>query len=134
MSARPQRDDSIDGLSPAEIRELEAIDVELAGGGESLRAFIERTAPEHAPVPRHLGPLIEVIERARRERVKVCLSMPPGHAKTLTVLRAIVWWLAATPSDTCAYLSYADRQAWGKSKIGRDIAEEAGVELNPYAW
>jgi predicted phage terminase large subunit-like protein len=60
--------------------------------------------------------------------------MPPGHAKTLTILRAIAWWLQATPSDTCAYLSYADRQAWGKSKIARDIAEEAGVQLDRYTW
>jgi predicted phage terminase large subunit-like protein len=134
MPAHPERAATIDGLTPAEIAEIETIDAELAGGGESLIEFIERIAPDHAPVPRHLLPLIKVIERARRERVKVCLSMPPGHAKTLTLLRGIAWWLAATPSDTCAYLSYADRQAWGKSKIGRDIAEEAGVELNPYAW
>jgi predicted phage terminase large subunit-like protein len=133
MPAALQRDD-LDGLTPAEINELEAIDAELGGGGESLRQFIERIAPEHAPIPRHLGPLLDVLERARRERVKVCVSMPPGHAKTLTILRALAWWLAATPSDTCAYLSYADKQAWGKSKIGRTIAEEAGVELDPYAW
>lgn len=135
MAARSQRaDDDLDGLTPDEVRRLGAIEAELAGGGESLIEFIERTAPEHAPVPRHLLPLIRVIERARRERVKVCVSMPPGHAKTITLLRAIAWWLAATPSDTCAYLSYADRQAWSKSKVGRDIAEEAGVELDPYAW
>lgn len=134
MPAQAQRVDDLDGLTPDEVLELEAIDAELGGGGESLRAFIERIAPEHAPIPRHLYPLIEVIERARRERVKVCVSMPPGHAKTLTLLRAISWWLSATPSDTCAYLSYADRQAWGKSKIARDMAEEVGVELDPYTW
>lgn len=137
MAAHPKRAEpavTVAGLTAEELREMEEIDAELSGGGESLRQFIERIAPEHAPIPPHLGPLIDVLERARRERVKVCISMPPGHAKTITLLRALAWWLAATPSDTCAYLSYADRQAWSKSKIGRDIAEDAGVELNPYAW
>lgn len=134
MAAQPRRAATVAGLSAEELRELEDIDRELDGAGETLRQFIGRIAPEHTPIPRHLDRLIDVLERARRERVKALVSFPPGHAKTITVLRAIAWWLAATPSDTCAYLSYADRQAWGKSKICRDIAEESGVELNPYAW
>src|SRR3954468_218625 len=133
MPAAAQTAD-LGGLTPAEAEELLAIERELGGGAEGLQAYIERTAPEHAPAPRHLFPLIEVLERARRERVKVCISMPPGHAKTLTVLRGLVWWVSATPSDICAYLSYADRQAWGKSKICRGMAEEAGVEIDRYTW
>lgn len=117
---------TLDDLDRAEAALLDR----LNGGGKSLRDYICEIAP-HEPPPPHLKHLIAAIERARHQRVKVLLSMPPGHAKTLTILRAIVWWLQATPADTCAYLSYSDMQAWGKSKVCRSIAEEAGVELDP---
>lgn len=128
---RKAKDETVDGLTREEAEELLAIEEELAGAGETLREFIARVAPEHCPIPRHLEPLIDAIERARYERVRVCLSMPPGHAKTLTILRAIAWWLRATPEDTCAYVSYNNHQAWDKSKGARDIALQAGVELDP---
>lgn len=124
--------DLTDGYTDEELERKLQLERRLEGGAGGLRAFIERVAPEHTPIPRHLDPLIEVLERARRERVRVCLSMPPGHAKTITILRAIAWWLEATPEDTCAYLSYSDRQAWSKSRIAREIAREAGVQLDPW--
>jgi predicted phage terminase large subunit-like protein len=116
----------LDDLDRAEAAILER----LNGGGLRLREYITKRFP-HEPPPRHLDPLIKAIERARHRRVKILLSMPPGHAKTLTILRAIAWWLAATPADTNAYLSYSDMQGWSKSKLTREITEEAGVELHP---
>jgi predicted phage terminase large subunit-like protein len=112
-------------------KDLQAAERELAlliGGRESLRAFIARVAPHHPP-PRHLEPLITLIERARWERIRACVSMPPRHAKTITILRAIAWWLMLTPADTCAYTSYSDRQAWSKSRIARGLAQQAGVRM-----
>jgi predicted phage terminase large subunit-like protein len=112
-------------------RDLEARARELAlliGGRESLRHFIGGIAPHQLPPP-HLDPLIDLVERARWERIRVCLSMPPRHAKTITILRAIAWWLMLTPSDTCAYTSYSDRQAWSKSRIARALALRAGVRM-----
>jgi len=97
-------------------------------GAEPLRDFIARNFP-HEPPPSHLGPLLAVLERARHERIKVCISWPPRHAKTVTVLRAIVWWLLHDSADTCAYYSYSDKQAWSKSRICRDWARNCGLEL-----
>lgn len=84
----------------------------------------------HEPPPEHVQPIIELVERARHERIKVCLSMPPRHAKTVTLLRALGWWLKHEPSDTCAYYSYSDTQARSKSRLARAWAAKAGVELD----
>lgn len=117
-------DEEIDLIDRARAAILE----QLGGGGEGFADWIRRTAP-HEPPPPHLQPLISVIERARFARQKILLSMPPGHAKTVTILRAIAWWLASAPADTCAYLSYSDRQAWAKSKLCHNLAKETTVPV-----
>lgn len=131
MSAAAKTDDElVDGLTPDEAAEYAEM-LACLNGGDGLEAFIEEIAPEHAPVPRHLKPLIEAIQRAKHTpNTRILLSMPPGHAKTLTILRAFVWWLRWSPRDTCAYMSYSNQQAWSKSKDTRDLAYEAGIPLN----
>lgn len=125
------------GASDAEIArrlrvaQLKA-DLELGDGhrGERLSEFITRISPHHPP-PRHLRPIIQQLERARRptERVRVCFSLPPRHAKTTLIQHAIPWWLTRYPQETCAYASYSDRQAWSKSRVMRTLAEFANVRL-----
>ena len=101
-------------------------------GPELLSEFITRQFP-HEPPPAHIDPVMQLIERARHERIKVCLSLPPRHAKTVTILRGLVWWMLAEPADTCAYFSYSDRQAQSKSRLCRAWAREAGLAMNPEA-
>jgi predicted phage terminase large subunit-like protein len=101
-------------------------------GEQCLGEFITLQYPIEPP-PLHVNPIIELIERARHERIKVCLSLPPRHGKTVTILRGIVWWLLHNPADTCAYYSYSDTQAKKKSRVCRDWAREAGIALNPEA-
>jgi predicted phage terminase large subunit-like protein len=84
----------------------------------------------HEPPPEHIEPIIELIERARHHRIKVCLSLPPRHARTVTILRGLAWWLKHEPADTCAYYSYSDTQARSKSRIARRWAKMVGVELD----
>lgn len=105
--------------------------VELARriyGGESLRDFIARMSP-HLPPPAHYAPILAKLEEARRHPVKLGFSMPPRHGKTTLIQHAIPWWLTHFPADTCAYASYSDRQAWSKSRVIRQIAENAGIRL-----
>ncbi len=128
MPAQPQRADDLDGLTPDEVLELEAIDAELGGGAMNLRQFIAWHAP-HEPPPPHLQSMLDVVERARREQIHVCVAMPPRHGKTITLQRALAWWIWATPSDTCAYVSYSSDQARSKSIIARDLSLQAGVEI-----
>lgn len=131
MASRASNRARARGPALAEVdRELESLLATLAGGGERLAAFIRRLSPHHPP-PRHVQPLINVIERARQGRVRVCVSWPPRHAKSTTVLHALAWWLKSTPADTCAYFAYNDDLARSKSRIARRLALEAGVQLAP---
>jgi predicted phage terminase large subunit-like protein len=93
-----------------------------------LREFITDLVP-HEPPPPHTKLLTDLIEQARRERIRVCLSWPPRHAKTVTLLRANAWWLGLYPADTNAYFSYSDTQAKSKSRLARRWAIRSGVEL-----
>jgi predicted phage terminase large subunit-like protein len=96
--------------------------------GEPLRDFITRLTP-HRPAPPHVSPIIRAMERARLGPIKVCISLPPRHVKTETVMNALAWWLKSTPTDTCAYASYNQEQAESKSRIIRERALGAGVVL-----
>ena len=98
---------------------------------EGLADFIARISPHHPP-PRHVAGIIAKIEKAVYEPIRLCISMPPRHAKTHLIQHAIAWWLANVSSaDTCAYSSYNHEQATSKSRVTRDLAEMAGVQLNP---
>src|SRR4051794_24642895 len=79
--------------------------LEALEGGESLRDFITRMNPAEPP-PRHLDPIIEQLELARWLPRKVCISLPPGHAKTTLFQAAFAWWLSRYPADTNGYFSF----------------------------
>jgi predicted phage terminase large subunit-like protein len=96
---------------------------------EPLAKFIARISPHH-PAPPHLAYVISRLERAAYEPIRLCVSMPPRHAKTTLIQHAFAWWLAWSPADTCAYASYSNDQAFSKSRVTRDLAEAAGVVLN----
>jgi predicted phage terminase large subunit-like protein len=97
-------------------------------GPKTLREFMAWLAP-HEPPPRHLEPLIDLLEQAKRKQIRVCVSMPPRHGKTITIQKALAWWLYCTPRDTCAYVSYSERQAHSKAEIARELASRAGVKI-----
>jgi len=123
MSAAPAA-----GLTEAE--EIELLELlEAEDRAPSLDAFIRRISPHHPP-PRHLAPVIEALERARSAPQQVCISMPPGHAKTTLVAHAIAWWLSMYPADTNGYVSYNATQAMSKSVIARQLAQAAGIQIS----
>ncbi len=95
---------------------------------ESLNAFIPRITPGYAP-PLHLAPLVEELERSRREPVRIVCHAPPRHGKTDTVLRAIAWILRANPKAVCGYASYGADLSYSKSRVARGLARDAGVQL-----
>jgi hypothetical protein len=61
--------------------------------------------------------------------VRACVSVPPRHAKTETVLHGIAWLLRRHPDWPVAYVSYAADIARSKSRQARDYAARAGVTL-----
>lgn len=93
-----------------------------------LVPFVPTVSPRFAP-PRHLQAFAEIIERATREPVRACISVPPRHGKTELVLHAIPWILKRHPDFPIGYVSYAADFATSKSRSARDYARLAGVPL-----
>ncbi len=118
----------VDLLSESEQESL-ATNLNMLIGGETLTEFICRIDPDEAP-PRHLVPVIDVLEQARLRPVRVAIDMGPGHAKTKTLLRGIAWWLTKSPADLCAYITHSDSQARDKSRIARESYERSGGKLD----
>ena len=83
--------------------------------------FIRRTAPHHPP-PRHIVPILDLFERGEHEEVRATISMPPGHTKTLTILRCLAWWMQYHGGDINAYLTYSSDKALFESRRARSIA------------
>lgn len=80
--------------------------------------------------PRHLSPLTSLIERAvNGEQIRAVIHAPPRCAKTETVLHSISWGLSKRPDLTFGYASYNTRIALSKSRVARDLARAAGIEL-----
>jgi hypothetical protein len=96
---------------------------------QPIREFIPEVSP-HLPPPDHTKIITDLIERAMREQIFAVISMPPRHAKTLTLLHCFAWWFKHNPADTCGYFTYSDRLGRRKSRIARDIARRAGIEIN----
>ncbi len=96
--------------------------------GEPFGEFMARVSP-HLPPPRHTKPIADVLEACKLAPQRVCISMPPRHGKTVTLLHGLAWWLSRFPADTCAYYSYSDTQARSKSVIAHQIAKRAGVSI-----
>lgn len=114
-------------LSPEELEEFD----DLARNqleAETLTQFIARVAPRQPPPP-HLQRLIERIEEARRREIRLCVSMPPRHGKSITLHRAFCWWLTHSPRDTCAYTTYNSEFALSQSRKIQAIARAAGLQF-----
>lgn len=97
-------------------------------GAEGLADFIPRITKGYS-VPRHLLPLIALIERARVESIRAIVSMPPRHGKTETELHGIAWTLMRDPWRRVAFVGYAARFAEKQSRQALRIARRAGVPL-----
>lgn len=100
----------------------------VARANEPLLDFVPRVSPGHfAPV--HLRVLAALLERAERERLNICVSVPPGHGKTDLLLHAMVRRLARWPGQLVGYVTYGLDLSLAKSREAREIAARAGVEL-----
>ena len=115
-------------LSKEERDELSAL-LERQHGGETFAAFVDRVTPRE-PLPDHVRVLADALQQARKTPLRICISMPPGHTKTVSCLRGVAWWLRGSPADTCAYVTYSDAQARSKSRLAREWAIAGGVEMS----
>lgn len=128
MTELPEFKPSMIELLDEEERAEFLTSLEMLVGGETLTEYICRVSPEEPP-PKHVQPIIEVLQYARLRPIRVCIDMGPGHAKTLTLLRGISHWLTKSPADLCAYVSYSDTQARDKSRVAKETFLRGGGKL-----
>lgn len=83
--------------------------------------------------PDHLRPLIDRLQVALTEPLRLVVSTPPRHGKTETLIHAIAWWLLQRPSAQIAYISYAAGIAQRKGRKALHAAKRAGVPLDEKA-
>lgn len=99
---------------------------QLELGTEGLLGFIPRVSPDLAP-PRHLQPLVDVIESTLERPRKVVVSTPPQHGKTETCAHGLAWLIGQNPKRRHAYATYETRRAEQVSARTREIARAAGI-------
>jgi predicted phage terminase large subunit-like protein len=90
-----------------------------------LSKYIPAVSPRFDE-PRHLAPVVEVIERTERESVHAVFSMPPRHGKSELAKHAIVRRLRALPQTRICYVTYAAAFALKKSREIRRLYQRAG--------
>lgn len=93
-----------------------------------LLQLIPRLSPELLE-PTWLEPVTDAIEESMVRPVEVCISVPPRHAKTTTLLHAIVWILLNDPTATILYASYAHGFAAKQVRKAMRLAQKAGIAL-----
>lgn len=109
--------------------------IELERRRESLLDFIPRVSP-HLDAPFHLARFVAVLERARRESVRLVVSTPPQHGKTFTTEHAVVQDLQLRPKKRSSYVTYQAGRAEAISVEIQKIATDAGLawEGNRSRW
>lgn len=93
-----------------------------------LMDWIPQVTPDFAP-PKHLGPLVEVLERAHREPLEFAFSCPPRHFKTQSIAHAIAWWWKQDPTLPIAYITYGHDRAVSVGKEVKRVVKRAGIKL-----
>lgn len=81
--------------------------------------------------PRHLDPLVALLERSWHEPIMAMVHAPPRHAKTETLLAFAAATLARDPREHVAYVTYGADLAREKSARARRLALAAGVQVEP---
>jgi predicted phage terminase large subunit-like protein len=100
---------------------------------EPLAEFIARVTPKHAPIPAHLGRVIDLIEATRRGEVYATISMPPRHGKTVTLAHGLAWRTLYDPACLNFYATFGSELSMTTSRMVRRIARQAGVPLSAEA-
>jgi predicted phage terminase large subunit-like protein len=109
------------------------LSADMRTAAEPLNSFIERVSGGALLAPRHLAPLVALLERARHEPIRAVISAPPQHGKSETIMHGLAWHLAQDPTRTHAYVTYAGNFATDQSRRIRSITDSAGVEMSEQA-
>ena len=99
--------------------------------GMGLMDAIPWVSPRFSP-PRHLRPLVGMLERAWAEGgVFGTCHVPPQHHKSETVLHSIPWGLVRRPDWTAAYVTYAQEFSESKTLRAQTLCRNVGLTPDP---
>jgi predicted phage terminase large subunit-like protein len=89
---------------------------------ESLSHFVEFMTPDEPPAAHHEYICYMYEKAERREILRGCLSMPPGHAKTKFFSRyGPAWYLGRNPHHK--YLQGGHSQSFAENEFGKIVRE-----------
>ena len=94
----------------------------------SLPEFIPAISPRYQE-PAHLLPLTTALENLFGSSARICVSVPPRHGKSETLLHYIAWLLCRNPMAKILYVSHTATFAAKQSKTARRLARQGGVRL-----
>lgn len=94
-----------------------------------LMDFIPYTMPKYDS-PKHLKPIVELIEKSINSPQLAVIHTPPRHAKTTTLLFGAVWILKRIKDAQIAYVTYEADTAKSKSMFALEAARAAKIELS----
>jgi predicted phage terminase large subunit-like protein len=101
--------------------------LELRRLTESLLDFIPRVSPR-LQAPRHLKPLIDLLQAAETEPVRATVSAPPQHGKSQACMHALIWMLRRNPAKRHGYATYEATFAEQQNEELQRIADRAGLK------
>lgn len=80
-------------------------------------------------IPKHLKPVTDVLNAILRgEQKKLCISLPPRHGKTETLLAFIALYLNKYPEKNISYLSHTQTFAESKAIKSQTYCKTLGVK------
>jgi predicted phage terminase large subunit-like protein len=117
-------------VTPAQQRELASLVGRYRTLAKPVGEWVQMLEPSFI-YPRHLQALLDVLTRCETEPVRALCSVPPRHGKTISLLAGAVHFIARNPGKTVLYASHSQHLADSKSRIARNYAIRAGVDLDP---
>lgn len=109
-------------LSPAEFREwMDGLRHHIP----SLMDFIPQVSTNLVS-PKHLKAITDAIEAAKNGGIKLVISAPPQHGKSIVVTHGLIW-LLLQQAKRHAYISYSAQRSAEVSLETRWLAERAGL-------
>lgn len=91
-------------------------------------SYVCANFPNEPPKAHHKF-LLDLVQRCTMKPTTAALSMPPGHSKSTTLMRALAWWISTYPKDTHAYITYGQDLSWDMSRKIRSILTETSPHL-----
>ncbi len=127
-AASEKRDHDEEQTRQAKRRRLAALKA-VQYGVESFTDYVARIRPQYMPVPDHLRPLYDLIDRSRHEQVRALVSMPPRHGKSETCQLGVSYRVLYDPACQHAYATYGSDLSEPFGRAVRTIVMQNGVAV-----